>query len=282
MFRYQNVSIHAPTRGATIPNPNKNNVDFVSIHAPTRGATETGTSKVTFELFQSTHPHGVRRTRQVHHPYHRCFNPRTHTGCDSRAPKIAVYCSGFNPRTHTGCDIINSMRATSTIRFNPRTHTGCDIQTDCVRCEFDVSIHAPTRGATIPFAQIQPFSTCFNPRTHTGCDLLCKTTAQKMTSFNPRTHTGCDIGAFWCIVEMLYVSIHAPTRGATWTGREFKYNNKFQSTHPHGVRQDALDEIKAAAKVSIHAPTRGATSKRLSTMASGVMFQSTHPHGVRQ
>ena len=32
--------------------------------------------------FQSTHPHGVRRRQRSNRPSCRCFNPRTHTGCD--------------------------------------------------------------------------------------------------------------------------------------------------------------------------------------------------------
>ena len=78
----------------------------VSIHAPTRGATSLQVRRRCHRWFQSTHPHGVRRfphseyvcllgvsihaptrgatcTRQVHHPNHQCFNPRTHTGCDT-------------------------------------------------------------------------------------------------------------------------------------------------------------------------------------------------------
>ena len=79
---------------------------------------------------------------------YKCFNPRTHTGCDSltgyqkfislvsiHAPtrgatfnytnkNTARLC--FNPRTHTGCDIVKRRSIYTSYRFNPRTHTGCD------------------------------------------------------------------------------------------------------------------------------------------------------------
>ena len=55
----------------------------------------------------------------------------------------------------------------------------------------------------------------------------------------------------------------------------------FQSTHPHGVRQAALDKEFKRENVSIHAPTRGAT-QRLNGILAGQEFQSTHPHGVRR
>ena len=35
---------------------------------------------------------------------YKCFNPRTHTGCDSSGVSKKRGWLGFNPRTHTGCD----------------------------------------------------------------------------------------------------------------------------------------------------------------------------------
>ena len=55
------VSIHAPTRGATYRDLYQDGQDTVSIHAPTRGATI-----ITYHAFRLI-----------------CFNPRTHTGCDT-------------------------------------------------------------------------------------------------------------------------------------------------------------------------------------------------------
>ena len=77
-----------------------------------------------------------------------------------------------------------------------------------------VSIHAPTRGATILLESQSVTQFCFNPRTHSGCDVnQAKFEAQKsvsihaptrgatlspymysysFSSFNPRTHSGCD------------------------------------------------------------------------------------------
>ena len=77
---------------------------------------------------------------------------------------------------------------------------------------------------------------CFNPRTHTGCDTSPKNNGSYYDCFNPRTHTGCD---FIRSVKHLIVrvSIHAPTRGATRRGVTCLNPVKFQSTHPHGVRQ---------------------------------------------
>ena len=35
---------------------------------------------------------------------YKCFNPRTHTGCDTSPKNNGSYYDCFNPRTHTGCD----------------------------------------------------------------------------------------------------------------------------------------------------------------------------------
>ena len=103
---FQNVSIHAPTRGATDCLRIVKCYRRVSIHAPTRGATG------------STKSQGV---------YRFSFNPRTHTGCDFRAFIIVTGVVSFNPRTHTGCDTRKIDVKRTDGGFNPRTHTGCDL-----------------------------------------------------------------------------------------------------------------------------------------------------------
>ena len=101
-------------------------------------------------------------------------------------------------------------------------------------------------------------SSGFNPRTHTGCDKPYTIFASFHHSFNPRTHTGCDL--LHQIKETLYyVSIHAPTRGATYSRKDKAVRALFQSTHPHGVRH-----------------------LQYKILIFYIMFQSTHPHGVRQ
>ena len=134
--------------GVRPQNKERLTIMYVSIHAPTRGATVVYNPFLEPAVFQSTHPHGVRRLPWL---------------------SVAVGIS-FNPRTHTGCDSMSSRSL--------RRKT--------------VSIHAPTRGATM-----------FN------------------RSFP----------------SALIVSIHAPTRGATCCCAA--------GARGHGV--------------SIHAPTRGAT-----------------------
>ena len=76
---------------------------------------------------------------------------------------------------------------------------------------------------------------CFNPRTHTGCDVKSHVSFSVAAGFNPRTHTGCDFSA-GTSQRVCRVSVHAPTRGATFQSSVKLSKSKFQSTHPHGVR----------------------------------------------
>ena len=77
--------------------------------------------------------------------------------------------------------------------FNPRTHTGCDYRNAIENGASEVSIHAPTRGATIfdlrKFISVQTFQS-----THPHGVRLSRNwmNSPKVPGFNPRTHTGCD------------------------------------------------------------------------------------------
>ena len=130
----------------------------------------------------------------------------------------------------------------------------------CSSLRGTVSIHAPLRGATW-----SPSSSAFSSR------------------FNPRTPAGCDQYHAYQEALARSVSIHAPLRGATGlaSGQLATYD-KFQSTHPCGVRQPIIFIIIEEVGVSIHAPLRGATPGPGPAVYHGSWFQSTHPCGVRR
>ena len=77
------ISIHAPTRGATMLSIAYCAASAISIHAPTRGATAFRGKSLT-----------------------KCwnFNPRSHKGSDQREFKIFLIDANFNPRSHKGSD----------------------------------------------------------------------------------------------------------------------------------------------------------------------------------
>ena len=80
------ISIHAPTRGATNPLAGYQSMEYISIHAPTRGATLDAGRLVPFYIDISIHaPTRGATARKVSAFSLPCnFNPRTHTGCDSK------------------------------------------------------------------------------------------------------------------------------------------------------------------------------------------------------
>ena len=144
----------------------------------------------------------------------------------------------------------------------------------------------------------------FNPRTHEGCDTaspIIMPIISKFQSTHPRgvRHEYCvenvhgvefqsthPRGVRLCIrrnvVCASVISIHAPTRGATFSinysmsninnfnprtheGCDLQFlhphqrQKLFQSTHPRGVRHELLEAVTLTYDISIHAPTRGAT-----------------------
>ena len=143
------VSIHAPTRGAT-PDHDKlpDHIKFQSTHP--HGVRQA--RKVTIQQairFQSTHPHGVRHRKAIKAHGARWFQSTHPHGVRLSLPAITIRKCGFNPRTHTGCDERYLQHTARQLGFNPRTHTGCDMIAATHSLTITVSIHAPTRGATL-------------------------------------------------------------------------------------------------------------------------------------
>ena len=188
----------------------------------------------------------------------------------------------FNPRTHTGCDRGDREQGLVKICFNPRTHTGCDPNKITLRIDGKVSIHAPTRDATL--ANYKHYKTISEFQSTHPHGMRLDLTAKTETSIT-------------------LVSIHAPTRDATHRDGAMRGSIMFQSTHPHGMRLGSSPRLFLPAYVSIHAPTRDATPNKITLRIDGKVsihaptrdatsshkdrckrnkFQSTHPHGMRQ
>ena len=119
--------------------------------------------------------------------------------------------------------------------FNPRTHVGCDQLTRDNALLQQVSIHAPTWGATWTSTSVYKYISVSIHAPTWGATLCC---------FIGRVGSR--------------VSIHAPTWGATAGQVAPKSFQRFQSTHPRGVRP-----------------------QRIQNDIAERVFQSTHPRGVR-
>ena len=196
-----------------------------------------------------------------------CFNPRTRVGCDqlslisgvsddgvsihapawgatrtARCNRATVmwfqstHPRGVRPAGHKDCHRSRDGRRK---RFNPRTRVGCDAISTAIT--------------------LTPL--CFNPRTRVGCDPpLSRKRLRCLCSFNPRTRVGCDDLVLVDVEQFHFVSIHAPAWGATTRALGCRpTENRFQSTHPRGVRLSRHVRHGRCREVSIHAPAWGAT-----------------------
>ena len=84
-----------------------------------------------------------------------------------------------------------------------------------------ISIHAPTRGATVQclkWLMISRFQSTL-PR---GERQWTSKHSLPVTYFNPRSHEGSDVYAGPVQAAQQYISIHAPTRGATRVRRYWR------------------------------------------------------------
>ena len=125
--------------------------------------------------FQSTHPRGVRRDKPTLDKVARCFNPRTHEGCDplNTAAFTRLRVSIHAP-TRGATDAYSDWVTGFDVSIHAPTR-GATLLPVIIICLTLVSIHAPTRGATGNYLKSSLNLDCFNPRTHEGCDcIFCK------------------------------------------------------------------------------------------------------------
>ena len=142
-----------------------------------------------------------------------------------------------------------------------------------------ISIHAPTRGATnitSAYVTTTKFQSTL-PQEERLYRILYGFFCQ---NFNPRSHKRSDRSVL-VLSDLTRISIHAPTRGATFCRllcvrldlfqstlpQEERHcfksavisSSVFQSTLPQEERLFLTSLISSCKSISIHAPTRGAT-----------------------
>ena len=120
----------------------------------------------------------------------------------------------------------------------------------------------------------------FNPRSHEGSDPAPSLRMPQLFYFNPRSHEGSDLystSSLW----MEWISIHAPTRGATRTVSSPCFSSSFQSTLPRGERPIYLHHLTFTARFQSTLP-RGERQNVSSLFQVPTSFQSTLPRGERR
>ena len=230
------ISIHAPTWGATAYTiPTLGDPQFQSTHP--RGVRHIMLIVLScLNRFQSTHPRGVRRDVGECCACALAFqstHPRGVRHVSKHWRDVSPLFQSTHPRG-VRRRVISSYR--NTCDFNPRTHVGCDADFYHLLYMDEISIHAPTWGATLRrnfFYGLDTFQST-HPRgvrpslfdfdimscpisIHAptwGATSHTPETSSSRRNFNPRTHVGCDI-ILTDYERFTKISIHAPTWGAT-------------------------------------------------------------------
>ena len=230
-----------------------------------------------FNLFQSTHPRGVRpelvkliRERVITISIHAPARGATLMVLFTKT--LLFLFQSTHPRGVRQKSTKHTQK--SNFYFNPRTREGCDMgKLDDPTALGAISIHAPARGATdqgiLPVDQIRKISIHAPAR---GATLKVENpVTDLMDDFNPRTREGCDNGQTKILVGYIFISIHAPARGAT---KRLESIPVPRSISIHAPARGATQFFKVVIKnllISIHAPARGATNTK---------YVSIHTHRV--
>ena len=165
--------------------------------------------------FQSTFPHGERRSSQQSFvtPVS-SFNPRSRTGND-KLGNNSLYCVGcFNPRSRTGNDAV--------LKLSPICAT--------------VSIHVPARGTTFTRTIMVRFRLFQSTFPHG--ERLFLVLYVDISVFQSTFPHGERLYTEYKTIVYMGVSIHVPARGTTnQIVCVFAFFVVFQSTFPHGERR---------------------------------------------
>ena len=148
--RKENVSIHAPARGATttITNYAVWGTGFNPRARAGRDRVGCGIDVVSIK-FQSTRPRGARRGNLDNGLWTSSFNPRARAGRDllERVLRLLEHC--FNPRARAGRDLLVITVEDPGVVFQSTRPRGARRTLGPLNGVLDlVSIHAPARGAT--------------------------------------------------------------------------------------------------------------------------------------
>ena len=212
------ISIHAPTKGATICSNRMSFIVAISIHAPTKGATKPVVYNRIREAFQSTLPRRERRSGCTPGLNRVDFNPRSHEGSDPSFSSV-FFCLSISIHAPTkGATVVSNIRQPTKLYFNPRSHEGSDVSKRTARDRVNISIHAPTKGATIQYSVLLSASRISIHAPTKGATRLedCKMQEQARfqstlprrerlrtwrrstgaLNFNPRSHEGSDYSSW--------------------------------------------------------------------------------------
>ena len=167
----------------------------------------------------------------------------------------------FNPRSRKGSDVAPACYPS--VGFNISIHApakGATIRRLPDHAVVHISIHAPAKGATLRPALRKSADRDFNPRSRKGSDNNILKGGVIHEYFNPRSRKGSDEVDDKSYKVRLYISIHAPAKGATVIS--CKPASMISDFNPRSRKGSDICGGKVFAfvkPISIHAPAKGAT-----------------------
>jgi len=167
----QEISIHAPERGATVDGYDWSAYTLISIHAPERGATAAMAQLAACQVI-SIHAPERGATGSFYLPLLR-VDISIHAperGATPTNPANANQAENFNPRSRTGSDIRGSHYRWRLGYFNPRSRTGSDMAAYPSRKIEDLFQSTLPNGERLVSVRWSFLQVDFNPRSRTGSD----------------------------------------------------------------------------------------------------------------
>ena len=278
--RNSSISIHAPAKGATLVL-----ASFIICCSYFNPRSREGSDSIFycwllfFWQFQSTLPRRERRSDGLRVIGRGDFNPRSREGSD---PWSAWPCrprSNFNPRSREGSDPAQAQGIVRRIISIHAPAKGATLKSADRSRRHAISIHAPAKGATRQSARCLDISNDFNPRSREGSDGYHRFPGRHADHFNPRSREGSD-RVIWRHPKGIYISIHAPAKGATQPVSAMEQLYIFQSTLPRRERLILYSVKSTFAEFQSTLPRRE-RHQDCDAAFRAVKFQSTLPRRER-
>ncbi len=255
---------------------------LISIHAPTRGATILCNHRGLVFGFQSTLPREERLSFPCNISFHLIFQSTLPREERQTMRKLTIAELNFNPRSHERSDpMVKKFLLMKMISIHAPTRgaTCNSIRPLCIY-EFQSTLPREERRSTkCQKAGTKKFQSTL-PREERPC---CNIHALRHDDFNPRSHERSDEKRFRETYISLTFQSTLPREERRNTLKIHVTNHIFQSTLPREERQPKIKKIYTLRNfnprshersdsipdhfiiipiISIHAPTRGATTTR--------------------
>ena len=231
----------------------------ISIHAPTRGATITDAFSLMMELFQSTLLQEERRRIACPADHYSYFNPRSYKRSDLHSALALSKICYFNPRSYKRSDVRPELPEPFPCYFNPRSYKRSDLNLCCIINCYKYFNPRSYKRSDCEETSNSFHDDYFNPRSYKRSD---NTSFKKLINSTISIHAptrGATASVFLAssIRSLFQSTLLQEERLPSRIARTISM--LFQSTLLQEERR--VSEVQAVVYciISIHAPTRGAT-----------------------